>query len=90
MEGRFAGQTHRISVGDRIEYRAPTFRATLDSPSLELVEASPTGAAEGEELSLEPAAVMATLLAGLRRSMPHLPVAATNGTFVRQPELPVG
>ena len=29
MEGRFAGRTHRISVDDAIEYRAPTFRAPL-------------------------------------------------------------
>jgi putative selenate reductase len=90
MEGRFAGQTHRITVDGRIDYRAPTFRAVLESSTLELVEATPTGASDGEELSLEPAAVMATLLAGLRGSMPHVPVAAEGGTFVPQPVLPVG
>ncbi len=89
MEGRFNGETHRIAAGDAIEYRAPTFRAVLRPASLELIEASPTGAADGEALSLEPAAVMATLLAGLRRSMPHIPVAADGGTFVAEPELPV-
>ena len=88
MEGRFAGQTHRIVVGDTIDYQAPSFRAVLRPASLELVEAAPTGATDGEELSLEPAAVMATLLAGLRGSMPHLPVAAEGGTFVAEPELP--
>jgi putative selenate reductase len=90
MEGRFGGQTHRISVHGRIDYRAPTFRAVLEPASLGLIEATPTGAAEGEALSLEPAAVMATLLAGLSRSMPHIPVAAEGGTFVQQPELAIG
>jgi hypothetical protein len=41
-------------------------------------------------LSLEPAAVMATLLAGLRASMPHIPVASGDGTFVPAPALPAG
>ncbi len=90
MEGRFAGQTHRIAVDGRIDYRAPTFRAILEPSSLELIEAAPDGAVEGAELSLEPAAVMATLLAGLSRSMPHIPVAGEGGTFVAQPELPLG
>lgn len=88
MEGRFAGETHRIAVGDTIEYEGPSFRAVLRPGSLELVDAVPTGAAEGEELSLEPAAIMATLLAGLRASMPHLPVATEGGTFVPEPVLP--
>jgi putative selenate reductase len=89
MEGRFEGETHRIEVDDQIAYRGPGFRATLASAGLQLIAASPTGALDGEELSLEPAAVMATLLAGLRRSMPHIPVAAAGGTFVAEPELPV-
>jgi hypothetical protein len=33
---------------------------------------------------------MATLLAGLSRSTPHIPVAAEGGTFVQQPELAIG
>ncbi|HEX7950549.1 MAG TPA: FAD-dependent oxidoreductase [Candidatus Limnocylindrales bacterium] len=86
MEGRFAGTTHRIAVDDRIEYQAPGFRATLDPASLALIEATSAGAAEGATLSLEPAAVMATLLAGLRRSMPHIPLPADGGTFVPEPE----
>lgn len=90
MEGRFAGQTHRITVNGRIDYDAPTFRAALEPSTLELIEATPSGALEGEELSIEPAATMATLLAGLSRSMPHIPVAGEGGTFVAQPELPVG
>jgi putative selenate reductase len=91
MEGRFAGETHRIAVGgERIDYRAPTFSAALEPASLAVIDATPNGLGEGDELSLEPAAMMATLLAGLRRSMPHIPVAATDGTFVRAPELPAG
>jgi putative selenate reductase len=89
MEGRFEGETHRIAVDGRIDYRAPTFSAVLEPASLELIEATPNGVREGDDLSLEPAALMATLLAGLRRSMPHVPVAATGGTFVREPELPI-
>ncbi len=89
MEGRFGGQTHRISVESRIEYCAPTFRALLEPSTLELIEATPTGAADGEELSLEPAAIMATLLGGLRRSMPHVPLAVDGGTFVLEPDLAV-
>ncbi len=85
MEGRFDGRTHRIEVDDRIEYRGPAFRATLDPRTLELIEATPTGADDGEELTLEPVAVMSTLLAGLRGSMPHIPVAAAGGTFVAEP-----
>ena len=50
-----------------------------------LVEATPTGAAEGEPLSLEPAAVMATLLAGVTGSLPHIPTAAAGGTRVVHP-----
>jgi putative selenate reductase len=91
MEGRFAGETHRIAVdSDRIDYRAPTFSAALESTSLALIDATPDGAREGDDLSLEPAALMATLLAGLRKSMPHIPVAALGGTFVGAPELPAG
>jgi putative selenate reductase len=88
MEGRFDGRTHRIEVNGRIAYHGPAFSATLEPTTLELLEATPAGAAEGEELSLEPAAVMATLLAGLDRSMPHIPVAVGGGTFVVEPALP--
>jgi hypothetical protein len=89
MEGRFAGETHRIAVGDdRIDYQAPTFRAALEPATFALVDATPDGAREGDELSLEPAALMATLLDGLRESMPHIPVAAPGGTFVGGPVRP--
>jgi len=85
MEARFDGRTHRISVNGRIEYTAPGFRAVLDRDTLALVEATLTGAAEGETLSLQPAAVMATLLAGVTGSLPHIPTAAADGSRVAHP-----
>jgi putative selenate reductase len=89
MEGRFAGETHRIAVGDdRIDYRAPTFSAALEPASLALIEATANGLGEGDDGSLEPAAMMATLLTGLRGSMPHLPIAGPGGTFVPAPGQP--
>jgi putative selenate reductase len=90
MEGRFDGQTHRIRADGRIAYEAPTFHAVLDPATLAVIEATPTGVSEGGVLSLEPAATMATLLAGLRQSMPHIPVASGDGTFVPAPVLPAG
>ena len=69
----------------RIDYIAPGFRAALDRETFALVEAEPTGAAEGETFSLEPAAVMVTLLAGIMGSLPHLPAAGTGGTRIRAP-----
>ena len=63
----------------RIEYEAPGFRAVLDRDTFALVEATSVGAADGEPLSLQPAAVMATLLAGIAGSLPHIPTAASGG-----------
>ncbi len=96
MEAQFDGRTHRIAVNGhapyavdgrdgRIEYTAPGFRAVLDRDTFALVEATPTGAAEGEPLSLEPAAVMMTLLAGVTGSLPHIPTAAAGGSRVTHP-----
>jgi len=85
MEARFGGRTHRVALGDIIAYEAPGFRATLDGATFGLVEATPTGAADGALPSLEPAAVMVTLLRGVTASMPHIPVATAGGTFIRQP-----
>jgi len=85
MEARIDGQTHRIEVNGQIEYTAPSFTATLDPATLQLVEATATDASEGEVLSLEPAAVMHTLLEGVRSSMPHIPAFVDGGTFVAHP-----
>jgi hypothetical protein len=91
MEARFDGATHRIAASDtgaanaRITYTAPGFRAVLDADTFALVEATPTGAADGEELSLQPAAVMATLLTGVTGSLPHIPTVVAGGTQVAAP-----
>jgi putative selenate reductase len=85
MAGRFDGQTHRIEVNGSIEYTAPGFTAVLDRETLELVEARRTSAAEGESLSLEPAAQLATLLAGVAGSMPHIPAMDSTGTRIGHP-----
>jgi putative selenate reductase len=88
MEARIGGRTHRIAIDARIEYTAPGFRAVLDRDTFALLEATPTGAADGEVLSLEPAAVMATLLAGVTGSLPHIPTAAASGSRVPEPAMP--
>ena len=91
MEARFDGATHRIAASGtgaanaRITYTAPGFRAVLDAGTFALVEASPTGAADGEELSLKPAAVMATLLTGVTGSLPHIPTVAAGGSRMAHP-----
>ncbi len=85
MEGRFDGATHRISMNGRIEYEAPGLRAVLRRDSFAVVEATSTGAADGEAVSLEPAAIMATILAGISGSLPHIPTAAAGGTRVAAP-----
>jgi len=86
MEARVDGETHRIDVDGHIEYTAPTFTAKLDKDTLALIEATPeAGASEGETLSLEPAVVMHTLLAGVAGSMPHIPVMVEGGTVVEHP-----
>jgi putative selenate reductase len=90
MEGRFDGQTHRIRADGRFVYEAPAFQAVLDPATLGVIEATPIGVSEGQVFSLEPAAMMATLLAGLRQSMPHIPAASGDGTFVPAPVLPAG
>ena len=88
IESRVDGQTHRLVLNGSVEYAAPAFTATLDSDTFKLLEATPTGAADGEVLTLEPAADMYILLKGLAGSMGHLPVMAADGsrgTFVEHP-----
>ena len=91
MDARFDGATHRIAItsaaaGDgRIAYTAPGFRAILDRDTFGLLEATLTGASSADQLSLEPAAVMATLLQGVTGSLPHIPTAAAGGSRVARP-----
>jgi len=62
-----------------------TVRAILDGSTFALLGVTRTDDPDADGLSLEPAAVMATLLAGISRSLPHLPAVAADGTRVPQP-----
>ncbi len=85
IEGRFDGATHRVVLNGVVEYTAPSFRAILNRDTFALVDATLTGTADGERLPLEPAAVMATLLAGVTGSLPHIPTAARGGSRINHP-----
>ncbi|MBT8071034.1 MAG: hypothetical protein KJO80_11425, partial [Gammaproteobacteria bacterium] len=76
MAARWQGITHRIELNGRLDYRGPLFNARLDPDTfaIDLIEAT-GNARDGDELSLEPAAVMFVLLRGLMQSLPYLPVA---------------
>jgi len=87
IEGRFAGATHRLSVNGAIEYSSPAASATLDPDTF---AASEVSVAVPDSVSLEPAAVLYTVLQGIAGSMKHLPrvpVGAPTGTFITDPEL---
>jgi putative selenate reductase len=85
IEGRFDGTTHRLSTNGRLDYTAPAVRVVLDRDTFALIETTLTGTADREALSLEPAAVMATILAGVTVSLPHIPTVAAGGTRVTHP-----
>jgi ferredoxin len=78
VEGRYAGQTHRLELNGTAEYSSPSFRAQLDAETLGFIEGSvlESGTQTGA-LSLVPAAEMFVLARGLRRSMGHLPTASS-------------
>jgi NADPH-dependent glutamate synthase beta subunit-like oxidoreductase len=76
MEGRFEGATHRIDLDGSIRYRSPALTARLDPSTLAVIEAAAVGPAANSIVSLEPAAVMTTILSGLSRSRPHLSKAS--------------
>jgi len=96
IEGRFGGATHRVDrrPGEgTCVYRAPGLRAVLDATTFAVIEVEATGPVEPGERSLAPAAVLATLLAGIAGSMSHLPTAGgapAGGTRVAEPELAAG
>jgi putative selenate reductase len=80
MEARWSGETHRIELGNRLEYSGPEFRARIDPAGFEVerVEANEEIADDGP-VSLLPCAAMYVLMKGLLSSMPHFP-AAPGGT----------
>jgi putative selenate reductase len=67
------------------EYTAPGFRALLDRSTFAVLDATLTGAPNGARLTTHPAAVMATLLAGITGSQPHIPTAAGGGSRISHP-----
>jgi putative selenate reductase len=76
MESRCGNQTHRIELNGKLHYRGPLFSARLDPHTFAAshIEVA-VDARAGDRLPLEPAATMFVLLNGLRKSLPHLPVA---------------
>ncbi len=90
IEGRFEGATHRLSViagadDGHLRYEAPGLQVVVERTSFAVLGATADGTADGP-WSLEPAAMMATLLAGLAGSVPQLPQAGTAGRGTRLPE----
>jgi putative selenate reductase len=73
LEGRWSGETHRVSLNGELIYESPAAVVRIDPETWEVHSAEPGTAATGR-VSLEPAAAMYALLRGLRDSVPHLPV----------------
>jgi len=77
IESRVEGETHRVAVNGHVDYTSPSVKATLRSDTLELIDATPLPGAlagdSGDEISLQPAAVMYTIMKGLQDSMPQVP-----------------
>jgi putative selenate reductase len=94
IEGRFAGATHRLERADgRLAYAAPGLTALLDPVTFALVEATAAeadGARATGDATLVPAAVLATVLAGVGESAAHLPNAGRESaaTSVGPPAAP--
>jgi NADPH-dependent glutamate synthase beta subunit-like oxidoreductase len=87
ISARFAGRTHQMSINGEVNYLSPTVTATFDD-SFNLLSSRPgTAASDGDEISLEPAAIMYALWKGLDESMPELPVAGNEGTRITEPAL---
>jgi hypothetical protein len=85
IEGRFDGQTHRMSINGKVEYESPQLVALLESETLRIESVQPGPEAEdGQALSLDSAASMYTLWRGLK-SMPQLPQAKVPGTLIAHP-----
>ncbi|HBA82558.1 MAG TPA: putative selenate reductase subunit YgfK [Verrucomicrobia bacterium] len=77
LQARFAGATHGLALkGKGLTYANTRFTAQLDAESwaIEKIAYTPL-CADGEPLSLLPAARMAVLLNGIRESLPYLPTA---------------
>ena len=87
VEGRFGGQTHRLSVNGVVEYVSPSVSASFEIDTLALMDVT-AGDGVSAEPSLRPAADMYVLWRGLARSMAHLPrsrAAAAAGVRIAHP-----
>jgi putative selenate reductase len=72
MEGRWSGETHRVTLNGDLTYETPAARIRVDPHTWQVLD----GSADPEvarSVSLLPAAVMYALLSGLQGSVPHLP-----------------
>ena len=86
IEVRWAGETHRVEVDGAITYRTPRLSVRLDPATWQVLEArAESGAAEGEELSLELCAAAYALLVSLDGSAPFLPAAGAAGSRIGHP-----
>jgi putative selenate reductase len=89
VEGRFGGETHRLSVNGSVHYTSPVLDVHLEAESLALIEAtSGTGDGRDGRPSLRPAADMYVLARGLGGSMAQLPRAsraASSGHRIEHP-----
>ncbi len=86
VESRVAGETHRAEMGETIRYRAPRFSVVLEPGTMNIVGTSVHGeVTDGEELSLDPLAVMLTVAEGVLGSLPQVPVHSDSGTAVGHP-----
>ncbi len=89
VEARWDGETHRLAINGQVEYSAPALQATLANKTLELITAAPgESAADGQSVSLEPAAQMYAFWRGLSGSLPQVPMAGVEGTKVGHPGYP--
>jgi len=89
VEGRFGGETHRLSVNGSVHYTSPVLDVRLEAESLALIEATPgTGGGHDGRPSLRPAADMYVLVRGLGGSMAQLPRASRAASSGRRIEHP--
>jgi hypothetical protein len=72
VEGRFAGETHRVEMNGSLTYESPQGTVHVDPDAFTVIDAS---GEEGAVLRLEAAATMYAVMQGVRGSMPYLPVA---------------
>jgi putative selenate reductase len=66
IRGRFGGETHELAAGATVTWRSPDVLAELEPGTLAIREARAQGGGAPDRLSLRPAAILVSLLEGLR------------------------